>query len=135
MRRTPPHPLLITTLCNLDISLISAFVHAGQGGDGHTGMLVVDSVLPGGPADGKLQPGDVLVRLGGRVTTAFLPLEAALDAAVGTSVQLDIERAGVPQKVEVAVQVCVVERCACPTGASVLWRAVPDRPVTARHAC
>ena len=36
--------------------------HAGLGGDQHTGMLVVDSVLPGGPAEGRLQPGDVLVR-------------------------------------------------------------------------
>jgi S1-C subfamily serine protease len=35
---------------------------AGLGGDQHTGMLVVDSVLPGGPAEGRLQPGDVLVR-------------------------------------------------------------------------
>lgn len=40
-----------------------AFSAPGLGGDQHTGMLVVDTVLPGGPADGRLQPGDVLVRL------------------------------------------------------------------------
>lgn len=77
----------------------------GLGGDQHTGMLVVDSVLPGGPADGALQPGDVLVRLAGSAATSFLPLEAALDDAVGTSVALDIERAGTAMTVELAVQV------------------------------
>ena len=29
--------------------------------EGSTGMLVVESVVPGGPADGVLEPGDVLV--------------------------------------------------------------------------
>ena len=32
-------------------------------------MLVVESVVPGGPADGVLEPGDVLVRLQGQVRT------------------------------------------------------------------
>jgi hypothetical protein len=36
---------------------------AGAEGDLNTGMLTVDSVVPGGVADGFLQPGDVLVRL------------------------------------------------------------------------
>ena len=45
------------------------------------------------------------MRLGGAITTSFLPLEAALDDAVGTTVALDIERAGVPMTVDVAVQV------------------------------
>ncbi len=33
-------------------------------------MLVVESVVPGGPADGVLEPGDVLVRLQGQVITS-----------------------------------------------------------------
>ena len=40
-------------------------------------MLVVESVVPGGPADGVLEPGDVLVRLQGQVSSAcssLLPL-------------------------------------------------------------
>jgi C-terminal processing protease CtpA/Prc len=57
-------------------------------------MLVVDSVVPGGPAAGALEPGDVLVRVDGRVVTHFLPLEEALDDAVGGHVTLDVERGG-----------------------------------------
>ncbi|KAF4357236.1 hypothetical protein G4B88_030402, partial [Cannabis sativa] len=34
---------------------------------GETGMLVVDSVVPGGPAYNCLEPGDVLVRMNGKV--------------------------------------------------------------------
>lgn len=32
-----------------------------------TGMLVVESVVPGSPADGVLEAGDVLIRLNGQV--------------------------------------------------------------------
>lgn len=67
------------------------------------GMLVVGEVVPGGPADGALQPGDVLVRVQGRLVTDFLPLEAALDEAVGGEVELEVERGGVPQVVRLRV--------------------------------
>ena len=44
------------------------------------GMLVVKSVVPGGPAmQGKLLPGDVLVSLDGELVTYFPDLEAMLD--------------------------------------------------------
>ena len=46
------------------------------------------------------------VRLRGAILTSFLPLEAALDDAVGEVVALDIERAGKPLTLEVAVQAC-----------------------------
>ncbi len=59
-------------------------------------MLTVESVVPGGPADGRLEPGDVLVRLGGAVVAGFLPMEAALDDAVGRRVAVCVERGGVP---------------------------------------
>jgi S1-C subfamily serine protease len=45
------------------------------------GMLLVDSVVPGSPADGVLEPGDVLVRVNGEVVTHFLHLEELLDTA------------------------------------------------------
>jgi S1-C subfamily serine protease len=61
-----------------------------------TGMLVVNEVLPGGPADGTLQPGDVLVRVNGRLVAEFEPLEQVLDNDVGGSIELELERGGKP---------------------------------------
>ncbi len=70
---------------------------------GNTGMLVVDNVQPGSGADGVLEPGDVLVRINGRLVTAFEPLEAVLDDSVGASVELTLERGGRPYSVRQAV--------------------------------
>lgn len=69
----------------------------------HSGMLVVSRVLPGGPADGKLRPGDVLVSLDGRLVDGFVDLEAVLDASVGGRVTLGLERLGAAVEVELAV--------------------------------
>jgi S1-C subfamily serine protease len=59
-----------------------------------TGMLVVDEVLPGSPTAGKLQPGDVLTHVNGRLVTTFQPLEEIIDDAVGRTVELTVERGG-----------------------------------------
>src|SRR5690348_244644 len=61
-----------------------------------TGMLVVSEVLPGGPGDGTLQPGDVLVRVNGKLVSEFEPLEQVIDDSVGGSIDLDLERGGKP---------------------------------------
>ncbi|KAM7529831.1 hypothetical protein LguiB_033241 [Lonicera macranthoides] len=75
---------------------------------GETGMLVVDSVVPGGPAHNHLEPGDVLVRMNGeaklRVLTQFLKMEILLDGSVGQNVELQIERGGTPINVNLMVQ-------------------------------
>ncbi|KAL1211491.1 Protease Do-like 7 [Cardamine amara subsp. amara] len=71
---------------------------------GETGMLVVDSVVPSGPADKHLEPGDVLVRVNGTVLTQFLNLENLLDDGVGQILELEIERGGQPLSVGVSVQ-------------------------------
>jgi S1-C subfamily serine protease len=68
-----------------------------------TGMLVVSRVIPDGPAHSALQPGDVLVRVAGAPVTGFLPLEAALDERVGGSVELEVERGGEPQRLQLEV--------------------------------
>ncbi len=61
-----------------------------------TGMLVVNEVLPGGPADGTLQPGDVLTRVNGKLVAEFEPLAEVLDSQVGGTVDLELERGGQP---------------------------------------
>src|SRR6187402_460188 len=61
-----------------------------------TGILVVNEVLPGGPADGTLQPGDVLVRVNGKLVSEFEPLEQVTDETVGGTVDLELERGGKP---------------------------------------
>ncbi len=58
-------------------------------------MLTVSQVIPGSPADGKLEPGDILVRMNGDLITEFVPLAAILDSSVGSSIAIEIERGGV----------------------------------------
>ncbi|KAK1298642.1 Protease Do-like 7 [Acorus calamus] len=70
---------------------------------GETGMLVVDSVVPGGPAHKKMEPGDVLVRVNGEVLTQFLKLEMILDDSVGRKVELHMERGGTLLTVELEI--------------------------------
>jgi S1-C subfamily serine protease len=66
-----------------------------------TGMLVVDEVLPGGPADGRLEPGDILISVDHVLLREFVPLEQHLDAAVGRAVSLLIQRGDRELRVEV----------------------------------
>ena len=68
-----------------------------------TGMIVVAEVVPGGPADGILEPGDVVVRVGDASVGSFIDLEAVFDASVGERVALEVERGGEPVGIEVEV--------------------------------
>jgi pro-apoptotic serine protease NMA111 len=61
-----------------------------------SGMLVVTQVVPGGPADGALEEGDVLVAIDGESVIHFVGLEERLDEGVGGTVRLTVERAGKP---------------------------------------
>jgi pro-apoptotic serine protease NMA111 len=60
----------------------------------HTGMLVVEQVIPDSPAAGKLEPGDILLRVNGKLVTEFVPLAAVLDDNVDKQVQIELERGG-----------------------------------------
>jgi len=70
---------------------------------GNTGLLVVEDVQPGSPADGQLGPGDVLVRLNGRPIGGFEALEAVLDDSIGRPVHVEWERGGTPMTADIAV--------------------------------
>ena len=59
-----------------------------------TGMLTVSQVIPGSPAYGKLEPGDILVRIDDVLVTEFVPLAEIFDNKVGRSVSIEIERGG-----------------------------------------
>ena len=67
------------------------------------GMLVVEQVVPGGPAEGLLETGDILVRVNGELVSRFLPLESALDESVGSTIDLTVERGGEIVDVEITV--------------------------------
>lgn len=68
-----------------------------------TGMLTIQQVISGSPADGKLQPGDILMRINGELLTEFVPLAATLDANVEEEITVELERGG--RHVEASVPV------------------------------
>ncbi|KAK2757567.1 hypothetical protein FQN54_004536 [Arachnomyces sp. PD_36] len=68
-----------------------------------TGMLVAEIILPEGPADGKLEEGDVLVQVNGELLTRFVTLDAILDSSVGSQVRLLVQRGGEDVEVECTV--------------------------------
>ena len=68
-----------------------------------TGMIVVGQVVPDGPADGLLRPGDIVTRIDGELVTAFIPIEAKLDERVGRSVRLEVQRGGETRQVDLTV--------------------------------
>lgn len=71
---------------------------------GQTGMLTVLQVIPESAADGKLEPGDILLRINGEIITEFIPLAAILDESVGEHITIEIERGGksIKQRIRVS---------------------------------
>lgn len=67
------------------------------------GLLVIDEVIPGGPAAGKLKPGDILLSVDGEPLAEFAPLEAVLDDSVGRTLSVEVSRGGAPVTVELTV--------------------------------
>ncbi|KAF7724484.1 serine protease [Apophysomyces ossiformis] len=69
-----------------------------------TGMLVVRSLLPKGPSDGKLAPGDIIIECNGQMVPHFIALFSILDDAVDQEVTLKISRGNKVITVNVRVQ-------------------------------
>ncbi|HEY3859715.1 MAG TPA: trypsin-like peptidase domain-containing protein [Gammaproteobacteria bacterium] len=69
-----------------------------------TGLLVVDQVMPDGPSDLFLQPGDILLRVDGKTLSTFTPLDDLMDKSVGKSLDFDVVRGGKPMTVSIKVQ-------------------------------
>ncbi|KXT18411.1 hypothetical protein AC579_8147 [Pseudocercospora musae] len=68
-----------------------------------TGMLVGEVVLPKGPAHGKLEEGDVLLKVNNELLTQFVRLDDILDSSVGGKVKLLVQRGGGDVEVELEV--------------------------------
>ncbi len=68
-----------------------------------TGLLVANQVLPGGPADGLLEPGDILLSVDQQPISDFVTLEAIFDDSIGKILTLKLNRGGVPLAVQVHV--------------------------------
>ncbi|KAL1898769.1 hypothetical protein Sste5346_003175 [Sporothrix stenoceras] len=59
-----------------------------------TNMLVAEIVLPQGPSAGKIEEGDVLVKVNDELLTQFIRLDDILDSSVGQNVKLELQRGG-----------------------------------------
>lgn len=68
-----------------------------------TGFLVVSQVQPGGPSDGQLEVGDILLSVGGQALSAFVPLEARVDDSIGQTLDIEVLRGGAPVTLHIRV--------------------------------
>ena len=68
-----------------------------------TNMLVAEIVLPSGPSHGKIEEGDVLIKVNGELITQFLRLDDFLDSNVGKPVKIHLQRGGEDVEVEIEV--------------------------------
>jgi len=59
------------------------------------GALVVEHILPEGPAAGTLEPGDILYSIDGQIVSSFIPLESYLDEQIGQTIEVEFLRGGI----------------------------------------
>ncbi|NOY62750.1 MAG: PDZ domain-containing protein, partial [Gammaproteobacteria bacterium] len=90
-------------LRRLGLSLASEAA-AREGFPQGVGLLIVSQVIPGSPAEGVLQPGDVLLRVEDEMIFSFIQLDRIWDSHVGGEITLQLERGGQPLEVTLPVQ-------------------------------
>ncbi|RIA99361.1 trypsin-like cysteine/serine peptidase domain-containing protein [Glomus cerebriforme] len=69
-----------------------------------TGLLVVRTVLPKGPADGLLVPGDIIICANKKMITNFTHLFSIIDDSIGEDIELTICRGKVQMDVKIKIQ-------------------------------
>lgn len=62
---------------------------------GKIGLLVAETVLREGPADGKLKEGDTLISINGIAISSFIQVDDILDENVGQPIEILVQRGGV----------------------------------------
>lgn len=67
------------------------------------GLLVVRDIVPGAPAEGLLEPGDILLAVDGAPLATFHALAEALDDSVGETLVVDLRRGDADRAVMVEV--------------------------------
>lgn len=65
--------------------------------------MVAEVVLPEGPADTRLEEGDVLIKVNGQLLTKFTLLDAILDSSVNKQVKILVQRGGEDVEVDIDV--------------------------------
>ncbi|KAF3272886.1 hypothetical protein TWF970_009907 [Orbilia oligospora] len=67
------------------------------------GMLVAETVLPGGPGFKSIEEGDILIKINDELITKFVRLDDILDSNVGSNIKLLLQRGGRDIEVELGV--------------------------------
>jgi pro-apoptotic serine protease NMA111 len=70
---------------------------------GQKGLLVVRDLVPGAPAEGRLEPGDILLAVNGAPLATFDALAELLDEHVGETLRIALRRGDNDLEVEVEV--------------------------------
>ncbi|KAK1656694.1 hypothetical protein BDP55DRAFT_739944 [Colletotrichum godetiae] len=66
-------------------------------------LLVAEAILPNGPADQKIEEGDIIMGINGEIVTKFDQLNDILDSSVHNLIRLQLQRGG--EVIEVDVEV------------------------------
>jgi S1-C subfamily serine protease len=69
-----------------------------------TSMLVAKSVLPAGPADSKIEEGDVLLKINDQIITLFKDMTSILDANVSNTIKILVHRGDEEVQLEIMVE-------------------------------